>query len=74
MNNQQEEEYRLAFEIKDAKAHVRVYAPIITPEERAKRIESLKAALDNYWRVYFEAQARKAREEARAKADLSSAI
>ena len=42
MKHNQEDEYRLAFEIHDEKAHIRVYEPIITEEERERRMNALK--------------------------------
>ena len=63
---QEEDEYRLAFEIVDKKAHIYVYEPIITEEEREKRVEELKKALQIFWEDYYRRKAIRKREEARA--------
>ena len=56
------DEYRLAFEIHDEKAHVIVYEPIISEEEQEKRLNELKEAVRVFWTNYYR---RKAREEKR---------
>ena len=59
------DEYRLAFEIHDAKAHVIVYEPIISKEEQEKRMQELKDAVRVFWTNYYRREARAAREAAR---------
>lgn len=58
-----EDEYKHAFEIKDEKAHIIVYEPIITEEERAKRMQELKIAVQDFWKGYYRQQAIKEREK-----------
>ena len=41
--------YRLDHETVTEKAIVRVYRPILTPEEKAKRIKTVEAALKRYY-------------------------
>lgn len=60
-----EDEYRFAFEIRDEKAHVIVYEPIITKEERDRRMKELKDAVKDFWKSYYRDQARRARENTR---------
>jgi hypothetical protein len=60
--NEPKDEYRLAFEIHDEKAHVIVYEPIISEEETEKRLNELKEAVRVFWTNYYR---RKAREEKR---------
>ena len=52
MRHEQEDEYRLAYEIKDEKAHIIVYEPIITPEERERRMKEIKDAVHDFWVDY----------------------
>lgn len=59
----QKDEYRLAFEIRDEKAHVIVYEPIIDKDERDRRMKALKDAVHDFWVAYYRQQARKSREE-----------
>lgn len=63
MKKKQEDEYRLAFEIRDKKAHIIVKEPIITKEERAKRMGELEYAVKDFWTSYYREQARAAREK-----------
>jgi hypothetical protein len=59
------DEYRLAFEIVDEKAHIYVYEPIITEEERDRRMAELKKAVQVFWEDYYRREAIRKREEAR---------
>ena len=61
----QEDEYRLAFEIRDKKAHIIVYEPIIAKEEKDRRMKDLKNAVHDFWEDYYRQQARKAKETER---------
>lgn len=61
-----EDEYRLAFEIHDKKAHIIVYEPIITKEERERRMNELKKAVQDFWVNHYRQQARKAMEAERS--------
>lgn len=65
MAKDQEDEYRLAYEVVDEKAHVYVYEPIITKEERDRRMQEIKKAFQVFWEDYYRRQAVKARDEAR---------
>ena len=60
------DEYKLAFEIRDKKAHIIVYEPIITKEERDRRMNELKDAVRDFWVDHYRQQARKARETERS--------
>lgn len=60
-----EDEYRFAFEIRDEKAHIIVYEPIITKEERERRMKELKDAIQDFWEDYYRRQARAEKEKAR---------
>ena len=62
-----EDEYRLAFEIIDKKAHVHVYEPIITEEERDRRMQEMKQAFQDFWNDYYRRKAIRERAEARAR-------
>lgn len=68
MVKKQEEEYRLAYEIVDEKAHIYVYEPIITEEERDRRMQGLKEAVRIFWEDYYRREAIRNREEARKNA------
>ena len=65
MKKKQKDEYRLSFEICDEKAHIKVYSPVITEEERNRRMKDLKEAVQNFWVEYYRQQERAAREKAR---------
>lgn len=58
----QGDEYRLAYEIRDAKAHILVYEPIIAKEERDRRMKEVEDAFRDFWVDYYKQQARKAKE------------
>ena len=62
-----EDEYRFAFEIISEKARVRVYEPIITKEERDRRMAELKKATQDFWEDYYRRKAIRERDEARAR-------
>ena len=65
MGKVQEDEYRLAYEIVDKKAHIYVYEPIITEEERERRMQEVKKEVRIFWEDYYRRQAIRKREEAR---------
>ena len=65
MGKVQEDEYRLAYEIVDKKAHIYVYEPIITEEERERRMQEVKKEVRIFWEDYYRRQAIREREEAR---------
>ena len=52
-----DDEYRLAYEIIDEKAHIYVYEPIITKEERDRRMEEIKKAFQLFWDDYYRQKA-----------------
>ena len=64
---EQEDEYRLAYEIHDEKAHIIVYEPIITKEERDRRMKKLEDAVQAFWEDYYTRKAQAEREKARRK-------
>ena len=72
MRHEQEDEYRLAYEIKDEKAHIIVYEPIITPEERERRMKEIKDAVHDFWVDYYRQMARKEREKQRLQKENST--
>ena len=63
MKRTKEDEYRLAFEIRDKKAHIIVYEPVISKEETEKRLDELKGAVHDFWESYYREQARAARKK-----------
>ena len=68
MVKEQKDEYRLAYEIVDKKAHIYVYEPIITEEERERRMQKLKKSCQILLEDYYRREAIRKREEARKNA------
>jgi len=62
--NEPKDEYRLAFEIRDERAHVIVYEPIISEEEQEKRMNELKGAVRVFWTNYYRRKARAEKRQA----------
>ena len=65
MAKKQKDEFRLAYEIIDEKAHVRVFEPIITDEERERRMQKIKKAAEIFLEDYYRREAIRERDEAR---------
>ena len=61
----EDDEYRFAFEIRNEKAHIIVYEPIITKEEQEKRMKELKDAVKEFWESYYRQKAIEARDKMR---------
>lgn len=65
-----QDEYYLAYETRDEKAIVRVYRPILSEEESARRLEEIKKATYDFWVAYYRQQAIKEREKAKQNSDM----
>lgn len=51
-----QDEYILDREIIDEKFHIKVYKPVLTEEERARRREHLKRVTANYMKAFYAAK------------------
>lgn len=65
VKKQEDDEYELVLELVDETAHVYVYEPIITKEERDRRIQEAKEAFQIFVKDYYRRKAIREREEAR---------
>ena len=54
-----DQEYKLVKVIEDEQAIVRVYSPIISDEERARRMKNIYKAAENLLKKVYENEARK---------------
>lgn len=71
MGKEQKDEYRFAYEIVDEKFHVRVFEPIITEEERERRMQKIKKATEIFLEDYYRREAIRERDKAKKQKNAS---